>query len=175
MKNMKAQQGFTLIELMIVVAIIGILASVAIPQYRDYVLRSKVQSILTSVTNIQNAISASRDTGDLLNYVNNGTALSWTDGSAGTGSWNLLGLQTPLATEDIQDGVTTIAVSAANPPVITLTLDTGIDDGTGASSITITPTLGGVMTTWDFAYSAGTGVDADTAAIIAREVTRNNN
>ena len=109
------QKGFTLIELMIVVAIIGILAAIALPAYQDYTIRAKVSEVVlaasscrSSVTDtIQNSPIPDLKTGNVLlnsckieetKYVIGTPADGWAAGKSGVAATGIITVQANAAT-----------------------------------------------------------------------------
>lgn len=126
----RVQKGFTLIELMIVVAIIGILAAVAIPQYQDYTTKAKVTNALASVDSIKTAIAlCGQEAGGVLTNCNTTTANAVTNIPAFT------------ATKEV-------ASASVAAGVITINLATGIANGVDGLVITVSPTMNGDTVSW---------------------------
>ena len=145
----RVQAGFTLIELMIVVAIIGILAAVAIPQYQNYTIRAKIGNALTSIDMLKTAVA--------LCYQEAGGVLT----ACTTGAASQIPAFTP--TKEVQSA----SVAAG---VITIMFATGIGTGVDGLTATFTPSNVNNQTVMNWTVGAAniTNAQAQTA------LTKNN-
>ena len=143
-----AQKGFTLIELMIVVAIIGILAAVALPAYQDYTKRAKMSEVVLAASACRTAISEASQTGLASAPAANGFGC----GEGGT------------ATAKISQYVRTIAMTAAGR--ITVTADKIDATNIDAKTISLQPyrtaeaAAGDISVAADFVAGTATPVKA---------------
>lgn len=117
---MNTQKGFTLIELMIVVAIIGILAAIAIPQYQNYITKSQVSRVMAETGNYKTAVE---------DCVNSGKVTGTGAGDCNVGD---LGLTASNLLGASVGG--TVADGAATPKVSIVATGVSIIEGTFGSN-----------------------------------------
>ena len=139
------QKGFTLIELMIVVAIIGILAAVALPAYQDYTVRAKMSEVLLAASACRTSITETYQTGGTPPLAN---------------GWGCETTNPTRYTESVQtdaNGVITVKVGTKINPNVDGKLVTLVPqvDGKNADSATM---MGSGVNKWICGDTAGTTV-----------------
>ena len=135
---MKNQQGFTLIELMIVVAIIGILAAVAIPSYNDYTARAQVTEAVNLTGGMKTCIAEGiSDRGAAPTLANCGAPAAASTVGDNLGKF----VDTVICTQC--DGTTAIPTDGTIPVIITATFaDTGVSSQLQGLTFAISTTDG---------------------------------
>ena len=137
----KVQQGFTLIELMIVVAIIGILAAIAIPAYQDYTIRSQVSEGLSLAAGAKTAVAE--------NVQNTGTFPTTNSAAGLTAAANISGNYVGSVTVGA-NGIITIDYSGPD-----------VHNELSGDDLVLTPTTNAGSVEWQCGGTAATTVAAN--------------
>ena len=142
----KQQKGFTLIELMIVVAIIGILAAIALPAYQDYTVRTKVSEGLVLASSAKTTVAEAYQSGGLLGM------------SAGSIPWN-----TDFAANGSTKYVTSMSIDPAQGTIYVIydTAQTGLPQLLAGNLMVLQPSiaLSGTPTTLPGASGQSGSID----------------
>jgi type IV pilus assembly protein PilA len=115
----RIQKGFTLIELMIVVAIIGILAAIALPAYQDYTIRARVSELILAASSARTAITEKFQSDQLVANMGDGITVapggkvSGATTTAG-GVVTITGVQTAVSATNVGTAVTVVLTPFTN-------------------------------------------------------------